>query len=91
METALLVSNGLLWCVVLALVAMVIALARQVGVLFERVAPMGALVTDSGPKVGEPAPALALRTIDHASLQLPGATGTSTLVPVAPEIGRAHV
>lgn len=80
METALLVSNGLLWCVVLALVAMVIALARQVGVLFERVAPMGALVTDSGPKVGEPAPAMALRTMDHASLQLPGATGTSTLV-----------
>ena len=80
METALLISNGLLWCVVLALVAMVIALARQVGVLFERVAPMGALVTDSGPKVGEPAPAMALRTMDQASLQLPGVAGASTLL-----------
>ena len=31
----------------------VFALMRQVGVLFERVAPMGALVTDAGPKIGE--------------------------------------
>ncbi|OYO27579.1 methylamine dehydrogenase accessory protein MauD [Janthinobacterium sp. PC23-8] len=80
METALLISNGLLWCVLLALVVMVIALARQVGVLFERVAPMGALVTDSGPKVGQPAPSMALRTMDQAGLQLPGAAGTSTLL-----------
>ncbi|SFV14958.1 methylamine dehydrogenase accessory protein MauD [Pseudoduganella namucuonensis] len=80
METALLISNGLLWCALLALVAMVIALARQVGVLFERVAPMGALVTDSGPRVGEPAPAMALRTMDQAQLQLPGAPGASTLL-----------
>ena len=80
METALLVSNFLLWCAVLALVAMVIALARQVGVLFERVAPMGALVTDSGPGIGEPAPAMALRTLDQTGLQLPGAAGTSTLL-----------
>ncbi|WP_413671695.1 methylamine dehydrogenase accessory protein MauD [Massilia cellulosiltytica] len=80
METALLISNGLLWCAVLALVAMVIALARQVGVLFERVAPMGALVTDSGPKVGEAAPAMALRTIDSQAVQLPGAAGTNTLL-----------
>lgn len=80
METGLLVSNGLLWCAVLVLVAMVVALARQLGVLFERVAPMGALVTDAGPRVGEPAPALVLRTLDMASLQLPGAPGTSTLL-----------
>lgn len=80
METALLISNALLWCVALALVAMLIALARQVGVLFERVAPMGALVTDSGPRVGEPAPAMALRTLDRHALQLPGVAGTSTLL-----------
>ena len=41
-----------------ALLAMAIALARQVGVLFERVAPMGALITDSGPAVGAAATAL---------------------------------
>ena len=39
---ALLVSNVLLWIVVLALGLMVFGLIRQVGVLHERVAPMGA-------------------------------------------------
>lgn len=80
METALLMSNGLLWCAVLALVVMVMALARQVGVLFERVAPLGALVTDSGPRVGEQAPAMTLLTMDRTPLQLPGAGGASTLL-----------
>jgi methylamine dehydrogenase accessory protein MauD len=34
--------------VVIALLFVVLALARQVGILFERVAPMGALMTDAG-------------------------------------------
>lgn len=80
MENALLISNALLWCAVLALLAMVIALARQVGVLFERVAPMGALVTDSGPKVGELAPAMNVTTLDRAPLALPATGDTSTLL-----------
>jgi methylamine dehydrogenase accessory protein MauD len=80
METALLISNLLLWCAVLALVAMVMALARQNGVLFERVAPLGALVTDSGPKVGEPAPVMTLHTLEMAPLQLPGNGAASTLL-----------
>lgn len=79
-ETTLSVSNVLLWCAVLALLAMVIALARQVGVLFERVAPMGALITDSGPAIGATAPALDLTTLDAAPLSLPGAPGRGTLL-----------
>ncbi len=35
-----------------------IALARQIGVLHERIAPVGALKIDSGPGVGDKAPAL---------------------------------
>jgi methylamine dehydrogenase accessory protein MauD len=50
---ALTVSVVLLWLAVIALGVMLWALSRQVGVLFERVAPMGALVTDAGPAVGE--------------------------------------
>jgi len=50
---ALLVSNVILWCLVIVLALMVFALARQVGVLHERVAPAGALLPTSGPKVGE--------------------------------------
>lgn len=63
MTEALVVSNVILWVVVLALLVAVLALARQVGILYERVAPMGALMLDHGPKVGEAAPALALEAI----------------------------
>lgn len=54
--TALAISNVVLWAVVLALLLVVLALSRQIGVLYERVAPMGALTIDKGPAVGDPAP-----------------------------------
>ena len=79
-DLTLSVSNVLLWCVVLVLLAMVIALARQVGVLFERVAPMGALVTDSGPALGAAAPALELTTLDARPISVPGPAGVGTLL-----------
>lgn len=53
MADALLVSNIVLWCLVVVLAFAVFALARQVGVLHERVAPAGALLPTNGPKVGE--------------------------------------
>jgi methylamine dehydrogenase accessory protein MauD len=54
--TALMISNVVLWVMVLALVLVVLALSRQIGVLYERVAPMGALTMDKGPGVGDAAP-----------------------------------
>ncbi|TIS17462.1 MAG: redoxin domain-containing protein [Mesorhizobium sp.] len=59
------VISGLL---VIALLIVVLALARQVGVLFERVAPMGALITDSGPGIGDPVPKMDLATLDGRSI-----------------------
>ncbi|MCR2554494.1 hypothetical protein NSQ97_24795, partial [Salmonella enterica] len=53
---ALIISNFLLWGVVLCLMLVILALSRQIGVLYERVAPMGALTMDKGPAVGEAAP-----------------------------------
>lgn len=53
MTEALLISNLILWCVVIVLALLVFALARQVGVLHERVSPAGALQPTTGPKVGE--------------------------------------
>ncbi len=70
MTDALVVSNVLLWVVVLALLVAVLALARQVGILYERVAPMGALMLDHGPKVGEAAPVLALESIGGARVAI---------------------
>lgn len=73
MTDALVISNILLWLVVLALLVAVFALARQVGILYERVAPMGALMIDSGPAVGEAPPRFDLIDLDGA----PVAVGSS--------------
>jgi len=58
MLNALIVSNLILWVLLLALIDVVLALARQIGVLHERVAPAGALVLNRGLKVGEQTPAV---------------------------------
>jgi methylamine dehydrogenase accessory protein MauD len=72
MEQALLVSNVLLWIAVLALAALVFALVRQIGVLYERVAPAGALLLAGGPKVGEAAPRLAITDVLGRATSLGG-------------------
>lgn len=59
----LIASQILLWIVVASLALIVAALARQIGILHERIAPMGALKIDSGPAVGEKAPVLTLPTL----------------------------
>jgi methylamine dehydrogenase accessory protein MauD len=77
---ALTVSVVLLWLAVIALGLMLWALSRQVGVLFERVAPMGALVTDAGPAVGQPSPSFQLRGIQSEAVSIGGATERPTLL-----------
>ncbi|MBP6252062.1 MAG: methylamine dehydrogenase accessory protein MauD [Rubrivivax sp.] len=80
MNEALIISNMLLWVAVLALLVVVIALSRQIGILYERIAPMGALMMDSGPKVGDAAPVLALPTLDGSELVIGAASAHSTLL-----------
>jgi methylamine dehydrogenase accessory protein MauD len=53
---ALIVSNLVLWVAVVVLGYVVVALTRQIGVLYERVAPAGALLQRHGPEVGSAAP-----------------------------------
>jgi methylamine dehydrogenase accessory protein MauD len=69
---ALMISNVLLWIVVLALGLMVFGLIRQVGVLHERVAPMGALMTDRGPEVGDMAPKISVNDLHGKLVDLGG-------------------
>ena len=78
MIEALIVSQILLLLAVIALGVVCLALARQVGVLYERVAPAGALSVNQRLKVGEKAPALALTAIDGRALSV-GAGETSEL------------
>lgn len=82
MTEALLVSNILLWCLVIVLALVVLALARQVGVLHERVAPAGALMPTSGPKVGEQTQPAEFRGLDGEPVSVGGKSvdGRATLV-----------
>ena len=74
MLEALLVSNIVLWILVVVLSLLVLALSRQVGILHERVAPAGALMPTNGPKVGELTQEISLKSIHGQALTLGGAT-----------------
>jgi len=79
MNEALMISNVLLWVAVLAALVGLFALARQIGVLYERVAPMGALMMDTGPKVGEASPVFDLPDLignSRVSIGRPGEKST---------------
>jgi methylamine dehydrogenase accessory protein MauD len=71
--TMMMISQGLLWGVVILLSLTVLALARQVGVLHERVAPAGALINAAGPGVGEQAPRLEVHALGGNAITV-GAT-----------------
>ncbi|MFG1431955.1 redoxin domain-containing protein [Xanthobacter sp. V2C-8] len=78
---ALIFAVAALWLLVLVLIGVIFALARQVGILFERVTPVGAMVNDSGPKIGEAAPTFGLPSLNGGEVTI-GARGAerSTLV-----------
>lgn len=78
MITALIVSQILLGALVLGLAVMCFALARQVGVLHERIAPAGALAVNQRLKVGDKAPTMALSAIDGRTVSV-GAASESQL------------
>jgi len=72
MTEALVVSNILLWILVAVLAVVVFALTRQIGVLYERVAPAGALMVNQTVKVGESAPELTVIDLDNRPLTVGG-------------------
>ncbi|HET9669315.1 MAG TPA: methylamine dehydrogenase accessory protein MauD [Casimicrobiaceae bacterium] len=80
MTEILLVSNFVLWTAVVALAFVVFALARQIGVLYERISPMGALMMDTGPKVGTSSPVFALKDLAGHAVNLGAPSPRSTLV-----------
>jgi methylamine dehydrogenase accessory protein MauD len=66
--TALAVSNVVLWVLVIVLSVVVLALVRQLGVLHERITPVGALMLAKGLKVGELAPPVAVTDLEGQPL-----------------------
>ena len=77
----LVASNIALWAGLVILVVMNLALARQIGVLHERVAPAGALLTNRVLRVGDDAPLLIVETLRGETVQVGApALGNSQLL-----------
>jgi methylamine dehydrogenase accessory protein MauD len=77
---ALIFAVVVLFAAVICLSVAFLALARQVGVLFERIAPIGALVTDTGPKIGEATPRFQLESLTGGKVEIGPRPERSTLV-----------
>ncbi|MGD8606371.1 MAG: methylamine dehydrogenase accessory protein MauD [Myxococcales bacterium] len=82
MTDALMISNVMLWFLVIGLALTVLALTRQIGLLHERISPVGALSAQNKVRVGDKAPELALIDIHDRPLQVggPSKDGTRTLL-----------
>jgi methylamine dehydrogenase accessory protein MauD len=79
MADALTISVVLLWIAVLALTITGLALARQIGVLYERIAPVGALSINPKLTGGSQAPALEVTSL-AGQRQSIGSAGTCQLL-----------
>lgn len=68
-----------LWLVVVAMALMMWTMLRQIGVLYERVAPVGALMDAAGPQVGEASPVFPLQSLTGGSVRI-GASGAKAML-----------
>lgn len=68
----MLTSQILLWTAVIVQALLIAALARQVGILHERIAPAGALTLHQKVNVGEVASPMTVATIDGATIEIGG-------------------
>ncbi|UUT22912.1 methylamine dehydrogenase accessory protein MauD [Pseudomonas sp. T8] len=82
MNHALIISSLLNWVATLGLALAVYALARQIGLLHERIKPVGALSLGKSIKAGEVAPGFSLPSLTGGSISLGGvsAGGQNTLL-----------
>lgn len=73
--TFLIASNILLWIAFLGVTVALLGLMRQVGLLHERSSPMGAMITDHGPDIGDAAPEFELPDYFGQGVKIGGASG----------------
>lgn len=80
--TFLIASNILLWVAFLGVTLVLLGLIRQVGLLHERSQPMGAMITDHGPDIGDNAPEFDIPDYFGRNVRIGGASaeGRPTLV-----------
>jgi methylamine dehydrogenase accessory protein MauD len=70
--TSSMVSQIVLWIVVILQGVTILALARQIGVLHDRVAPAGALLNGAGPGVGEQSPRIEVHALAGNAITVGG-------------------
>ncbi len=82
MYNILIISNLVLWVLLLGLSVLVFALTRQIGVLYERVAPAGALMMNQTLEVGADAPHVPVQDLNSGKTITAGqpAKGRSQLL-----------
>ena len=68
--STLIISNLLLWIAVIILTLVVFVLTRQIGVLHQRIAPVGALMIDKGPDVGDDLSVLDVMDISNQPIRI---------------------
>jgi methylamine dehydrogenase accessory protein MauD len=86
-----LVSYVVLWGLVVILVALVVALARQVGVLHLRLGPRGALeADDEGPPLGQAPPATSVADLTGTSVTVGGPGEPQLVLFVSPSCPICH-
>lgn len=79
------VSYVMLWIVVLVLIVLVVALARQIGTLHLRLGPRGALeIDDEGPALGEAPEHAQLTDLEGAAVDIGGPGQAQLLLWVSP-------
>lgn len=69
-----------LWLVVLTMAVIMWVMLRQIGVLYERVAPVGALMDSAGPQVGEASPVFSLQSLTGGPVLVGTSNTKATLV-----------
>lgn len=68
----LIASSVLQWVALCAGGIVLLGIARQVGLLHERSAPLGAMITDHGPGIGDKAPTFSIIDVKGQKLQIGG-------------------
>ena len=80
MNTVILFALTTLSILVVCLIVAFLALSRQVGVLFERITPVGAMINNNGPELGETPAPMTLPSLNLGMVTLGGQQSKSTLV-----------
>ncbi len=80
MDNLLVIANIALWFVILALGLLVYVLTRQLGVLYDRVAPAGALTVNQQLAVGDAAPNIEVQSLAGDLVQIGGERARSLLL-----------